>query len=51
VVATSGRARWAAGYRAQYDGGWEDELNIRTQYPAHRAVPADGTAGPLASAW
>jgi len=29
------------GYRARYDGGWEDELNIRTHYPAHRGVLAD----------
>jgi hypothetical protein len=32
------------GYRAQYDGGREDELNIRTHCPAHRAVLADATA-------
>jgi hypothetical protein len=28
------------GYRARYDGGWEDELNIRTHCPAHRDVLA-----------
>ena len=31
------------GYRAQYDGGLEDELNIRTRCPTHRAVLAGGT--------
>jgi alpha-beta hydrolase superfamily lysophospholipase len=31
-------------YRAQYDGAWEDELNIRTHCSAHRGVLADGTA-------
>jgi hypothetical protein len=32
------------GYRAGYDGGWEDELDIRTHCPTHRGVLADGTA-------
>lgn len=32
------------GYRARYDGGWEDELNIRTYCPTHRGVLADGAA-------
>jgi len=32
------------GYRARYDGGWEDELNIRTHCPTHRGVLADGTS-------
>jgi alpha-beta hydrolase superfamily lysophospholipase len=32
------------GHRARYDGGWEDELNIRTHCPAHRGVLADATA-------
>jgi hypothetical protein len=27
-----------SGYRARYDGGWEDELNIRTHYPTRRGV-------------
>jgi hypothetical protein len=27
-------------YQARYDGGWEDELNIRTHYPTHRGVLA-----------
>lgn len=31
-------------YRAQYDGAWEDELDIRTHCSAHRGVLADGTA-------
>lgn len=29
------------GYRARYDGGWEDELNIRTHCPARRGARAD----------
>lgn len=29
------------GYRARYDGGWEDELNIRTHCPTHRGALAD----------
>ncbi len=36
------------GYRARYDGGWEDELNIRTHCPTHRGVLADAAADPLA---
>jgi alpha-beta hydrolase superfamily lysophospholipase len=32
------------GYRARPDGGWEDELDIRTHCPAHRGVLADATA-------
>jgi alpha-beta hydrolase superfamily lysophospholipase len=28
------------GYRSQRDGGWEDELDIRTHCPAHRGVLA-----------
>ncbi|MGD0240421.1 MAG: hypothetical protein ABSB59_08850 [Streptosporangiaceae bacterium] len=32
------------GYRARYDGGWEDELNIRTHCPTHRGVLADAMA-------
>lgn len=35
------------GFRAQYDGGLEDELNIRTRCPTHRGVLADGTADVL----
>lgn len=29
---------WRMFYQARYDGGWEDELNIRTHYPTHRGV-------------
>jgi alpha-beta hydrolase superfamily lysophospholipase len=32
------------GYRSQRDGGWEDELDIRTHCPVHRAVLAGDTA-------
>jgi hypothetical protein len=35
------------GHRARYDGGWEDELNIRTHCPTHRGVLADHGATAL----
>jgi hypothetical protein len=41
------------GYRSRGDGGWEDELDIRTHCPAHRGVLASETAvhrGKLADA-
>jgi alpha-beta hydrolase superfamily lysophospholipase len=41
------------GYRSPRDGGWEDELDIRTHCPVHRGVLASDTAvlrGKLADA-